>query len=209
MPANRLRVPHSGKHQCDKAGPYHEFPFSSPDCDLVTFRCTNEIPSCLLPVCSPRPPIKALALQFSLSLFAPRMLDWPSSLPLPCGPCHASLCEYHQSLSLSYVSLWHYSRSAPDWSSKKTHFKSHDYSLQHMYLWPPTLPTKLLLLYETSDRSKQTLQIGWKKMQHFSGDAIIDTQKQFYLCNSVGICLGTTLLVALFVGFCKRPHYFY
>ena len=89
---NRLWAPRSGDrvHQHDKAGPCHKFCFlTSPECDLVTFKCTSEIPSWLLLVYSTLTLSEgtshrlalALSLSLSLSLSLCSPPAWMSLLP--------------------------------------------------------------------------------------------------------------------------------
>lgn len=87
---NRLCALHPGSkvQQCNKVGLCHKFPFSPfLDCDLVTFKCSSEIPSCL---CSCTPPwlqIKALAAD-SRTWVHVLILSPPPPLPLPQFPIH-------------------------------------------------------------------------------------------------------------------------
>lgn len=81
--------------------PQVPFLFSS-DCDLVTLKCNNEIPSCLF-LCPPRwPPIKARAHRSSLSLGSPP--TWISLLLWYSLPCCPFLCVC-DSLSLGPESI--------------------------------------------------------------------------------------------------------
>lgn len=87
---NRLCALHPGSkvQQCNKVGLCHKFPFSPfLDCDLVTFKCSSEIPLCL---CSCTPPwlqIKALAAD-SRTWVHVLILSPPPPPPLPQFPIH-------------------------------------------------------------------------------------------------------------------------
>ena len=106
IPTDGLGATCSGDqvHQCDQTGPCHKFPFlPSPDCNLVTFKHTNEILSHLLLVYSTLIPRKGICpWVLTLSLGSPH--PWLSSLPwhffhmAPCVVCHAFL----------FLDLWIY-----------------------------------------------------------------------------------------------------
>lgn len=99
---NRLWAPHPGDWvpHSGKAGPCHKFPFlPSPDSDLLSFKRTNEITSCLLLVCSIL--IKHLPIGQPLPL-SPSAWIHPLVLPCPVWPsfmvyddCFSKTCEYN------------------------------------------------------------------------------------------------------------------
>ena len=150
---NRLWGPCSGDQvdQGDKNSSCHKLFLTSPECDLVTFKCTNEIPLCPLLVYSTQihkeDTSLKLVLSFSLFLF-PTCLNESAPLKLlPYIPlCNVPLYILPQgsegikkSTSLSYISPRCYSLSVPDLSSKIPIFQSYNYSSntdQWCRIWP-------------------------------------------------------------------------